>query len=104
MLCRSVHFVLLVPFQPSPMGVLTRLVHVVAQTRRESTYFDDEPEPAKAEDVPAAQQIAPVDPAQMQQLMQLQMQQQMMMMSQMQDPQQVRVVSRLNPLFPCTTV
>eukprot|EP01043_Picozoa_sp_COSAG02_P026610 COSAG02_NODE_1538_length_12042_cov_323.842083_5_plen_46_part_00 len=45
-----------------------------------------------------------MDPAQMQQLMQMQMQQQMMMMSQMQDPQQVRVVSRLNPLFPCTTV
>lgn len=74
-------------------------VRVVAQTRRESSYFDEEPEPAKAEDVPAAQQVAPMDPAQMQQLMQMQMQQQMMMMSQMQDPQQVRVFRRLNPPF-----
>ena len=36
-----------------------------------------------------------MDPAQMQQMMQLQMQQQMMMMSQMQDPQQVRITRDL---------
>ena len=66
-------------------------VPVVAQTRRESSYFDEEPEPAKFEDAPVAEQVVPMDPAQMQQLMQMQMQQQMMMMSQMQNPQQVRV-------------